>query len=102
MNIREARAAIEEILASIPDEEMPLYDSIEIEPDRVTVWWGGRGRCLGTARTGGKRNPMRYREGGSWDAIEGEMAYRADAAFLANGDRPDGLGLDIARRVVKA
>lgn len=94
MNIREARAAIEEILASIPDKELPLFDKIELKADGTTcVWWGGHGRILGSAKRNGERNPIQYREGGSWDAIEGEMTYRADKRYLENGDKPHGIKL---------
>ena len=90
MNIKEAQLAIEGILASIPDGELPAFDKEEIDPDgRITVWWGGRGLILGSARRNGKRDPMNYRRSGSWDAIEGEMAYRRDAAFLAAGDKAE-------------
>lgn len=93
MNIKEARAAIEAILAAIPDEELPEFDSVEIDGDDVVVWWGGQGRVLGSAKRNGKRNPIQYRESGSWDAIQMEMTYRVDRRFLENGDKPDGIRL---------
>lgn len=87
MNIKEARAAIEAILAAIPDEELPQFDKVEVEADgKTVVWWGSHGHILGTSKRGGKRRPLNYRETGSWQAIEQEMAYRADRDFLANGD----------------
>lgn len=94
MNIKEARAAIEEILASIPDSELPDFDRIEVDADGKTcAWWGGHGRYLGSAERGEERRPLLYREGGTWDAIEGEMFYRADKRFLENGDKPHGIKL---------
>lgn len=95
MNIKQARAAIEAILAAIPDEELPEFDKVEHgEKDgRVTVWWGSRGAILGSARENGERSPINYRRSGSWDAIEAEMTYRADRRFLENGDKPDGIRL---------
>jgi len=93
MDIRAARAAIEAILAAIPDEELPEFERVEIHEGRTTVWWGGKGRTLGSARTGNNREPLGYRRSASWEAIEGEMAYRADKRYLENGDKPDGLRL---------
>jgi hypothetical protein len=99
MNIKEARDAIEAILASIPDDELPEFDKVEVRSDEVLVWWGGQGRVLGSAKRHGIRNPIQYREGGSWDAIQMEMTYRADQRYLDNGDRHEGIRL--GRRKVK-
>jgi hypothetical protein len=60
MNIKTARAAIEAILAAIPDDELPDFDRIEHGRDgKVTAWWGGTGHILGSATTrrtsGGRR-----------------------------------------------
>lgn len=94
MNIHTAREAIEAILASIPDEELPDFDKVELEDDgKVCVWWGGRGRILGSATSGGKRDPLLYRRNASREAIESEMVHRADRRFLENGDKPDGIRL---------
>lgn len=94
MNIKEARAAIEEILASIPDSDLPKFDRLEVDADgKSCVWWGGKGRYLGSATSNGERSPINYRTSGSWDAIEGEMAYRADKRYLENGDKPHGIKL---------
>ncbi|GEM_PF-6526307 len=94
MDIKTARAAIEAILASIPDEELPEFDRVEYGQDGMpTVWWGGRGSCLGKATSGGKRDPQVYRSRGSWDAIEAEMTYRADKRLHDNGDDPRGIRL---------
>lgn len=94
MNIIEARAAIEEILASIPDSALPKFDRLEVDENgKSCIWWGGHGRTLGSATTGDKRSPINYRTSGSWDAIEGEMAYRADQRYLDNGDKPNGITL---------
>lgn len=93
MNIKEARSAIEAILAAIPDEELPEFDKVEIDGTDVVVWWGGHGRVLGSAMQNGRRNPIQYRENASWDAIQLEMTYRADRRFLENGDKPDGIRL---------
>ncbi|MFE5309735.1 hypothetical protein [Isoptericola sp. NPDC056605] len=100
MNVIEARRAIEEILASIPDDDLPEFDRVEYDPDgRPTVWWGGSGWVLGSAKRGGKREPLIYRTSGSWDAIQGEMLRRADRRLLDNGDDPDGVRL--ARKEVR-
>jgi hypothetical protein len=94
MNIKTARAAIEAILAAIPDDELPDFDRVEHGPDgKVTAWWGGTGHILGSATRGGKRRPKNYREGASWSAIEGEMTYRADKRIFDNGDDPTGVQL---------
>jgi hypothetical protein len=93
VNLEAARVAIEAILAAIPDEELPEFDKVEIEGDDVTVWWGGHGRCLGTAKRNGEREPLIYRNSASWDAIQLEMTHRADRRFLENGDKPDGIRL---------
>ncbi len=101
MNIKEARNAIEAILAAIPDSELPEFDKVEIGGDgKAVVWWGGRGHVLGTAKSGGLRDPLNYRRNGSWGAIESEMAYRADRRVLENGDDPT--GVRIARKSVSA
>lgn len=94
MNIIEARAAIEAILASIPDKALPDFDKVEVEEDGTTVvWWGCTGYHLGSAKRGGERNPIQLRERAAWAAIEGEMTYRADKRFLENGDKPHGIKL---------
>ena len=94
MNILEARAAIEEILESIPDKDLPTFDKVEVSEDGSTcVWWGGHGRHLGSAKAGDQRDPLVYRRSASWDAIEGEMVYRADRRYLENGDKPHGIKL---------
>ena len=100
MNIKEARDAIEAILESIPDNQLPEFDRVELD-DRggVTVWWGGSGRCLGSAKSGGQRDPSVYRRNASWDAIQMEMTHRADKRLLANGDDPTGIRL--GRKVVR-
>lgn len=100
MTVKTARAAIEAILAAIPDDELPEFDRAEVEDDgKVCVWWGGRGRTLGSAMSAEGRDPSVYRRNGSWSAIEEEMAYRADTRFLANGDTHEGIRL--AQTVVK-
>ncbi|AWN04976.1 hypothetical protein I5H21_gp052 [Mycobacterium phage Byougenkin] len=92
MNLKTALAAIEAILAAIPDEELPSFDRMEHGADgRVTAWYGHTGRVLGSATRGGIRNSEVYRTGASWSAIEGEMAYRADKKLLENNDEPAGL-----------
>lgn len=94
MNIKEARNAIEAILAAIPDSELPEFDKVEIGDDgKAVVWWGGTGRVLGTAKSSGVRDPLSYRHDGSWGAIESEMTYRADRRLLDNGDDPTGIRL---------
>jgi hypothetical protein len=93
MNIKEARAAIEAILAEIPDSELPPFDKIEERDGKTIVWWGGRGSHLGTATSGGVRDPLVHRRSGSWDAIEGEMQHRADLRYLENGDSAQGIKL---------
>lgn len=95
MDIKTARAAIEAILAAIPDEELPEFDTVEYDAKTgmPTVWWGGSGRCLGSAKSSGEREPLIYRTNGSWDAIQMEMTYRADRRLLDNGDNPIGVRL---------
>lgn len=90
MNVKAARAAIEAILAAIPDEELPDFDRIERKGGQVIAWWGGTGHHLGSSRRNGKRRPENYRESASWSAIEGEMTYRADKRMLDNNDDPAG------------
>lgn len=94
MDIKTARAAIEAILAAVPDEELPEFDRVEYDRDGMpTVWWGGRGYCLGSAKTGEKRDPSIHRRNASWEAIENEMVYRADKRLHDNGDDPRGIRL---------
>jgi hypothetical protein len=94
VNVQEARNAIEAILAAIPDDELPEFDRVETEADgKVCVWSGGSGRILGSALRGGKRDPLIYRRNASWDAIQLEMAHRADRRLLDNGDDPAGIAL---------
>ena len=90
----EAFNAIKEILASIPDDELPESSRIEHRDDgKVVVWFGGRGSYLGTAKTRAKRDPLTYRENGASEALFGEALYRMDRRFLENGDSLDGLTL---------
>lgn len=92
MTLKAARAAIEAILAAIPDEELPEFDRVEYGEDgRATVWWGGTGRILGSAKSNGVRDPLIYRRGASSEAIELEMVHRADRRVLDNGDNPKGV-----------
>ena len=94
MNIKEAQDAIKAILAAIPDHELPKFDSVEIDADGTPiVWWGGRGHHLGSAKRNGERYPLSYRNSAAWEAIEGEMTYRADQRLLENGDNPKGIVL---------
>lgn len=93
MDIKTARAAIEAILAAIPDDELPEFDKVEQRDGTTIVWWGGTGYHLGSATTGGVRNPQSYRTRASWAAIEGEMTCRADRRLLENGDDPNGVRL---------
>lgn len=89
MKLKTARAAIEAILASIPDKELPDFDRIDHDfGGKVTAWWGGTGHVLGSATRNGKRRPKNHRERGSWAAIEAEMTYRADKRMFDNGDDP--------------
>lgn len=92
MNIKAARAAIEAILAAIPDGKLPEFDRVEHSEDgTVIVWFGSTGHHLGRATSGGQRDPGVYRRGASWAAIEGEMTYRADKRIFDNGDDPAAL-----------
>lgn len=91
MDIKAAQQAIEAILASIPDDELPKFDRVEQCDGTTTVWWGGTGHYLGSARTGERRSPINHRHRAAWEAIEGEMTYRADQKFFDNGDKLDGL-----------
>lgn len=92
MNLLEAKAAIEEILDSIPDSELPRFDRVEFDTDgKPVVWWGGVGRHLGSATVNGKRDPMVYRHSAAREAIELEMTYRADRLLFENDDNPKGV-----------
>lgn len=83
MNIKAARAAIEAILAAIPDDNLPEFDRTEVGKDgRTIVWWGGTGHILGSATSNGARDPLSYRRSGSWSAIGYEMVSRADRRHL--------------------
>lgn len=87
MDIKTARKAIEAILAAIPDDKLPEFDRVELGANgKVIAWWGGSGRHLGSATRNGRRCPKVHRRRASWEAIEGEMVYRADKRFLKNGD----------------
>lgn len=97
MNIKEARDAIEAILAAIPDSELPAFDKVESRDGKTIVWWGGKGHTLGSARNVYGRDPLIHRRSGSWDAIESEMTYRADLRYLNNGDSADGIDLTVKR-----
>ena len=100
MNIKEAQAAIEAILAAIPDDKLPKFDSVETNTDgRVIVWWGGTGHHLGAATRGGRRDPSVHRQNAVWHAIEGEMTYRADKRLFENGDDPKGVRLASKKKV---
>lgn len=91
MNIEEARAAIEAILASIPDDELPAFDRIEQRDDgKVVAKWGGTGYYLGTAKRNGNRDPSVHREDASNEAIVLEMVYRADKQLFDHNDNPGG------------
>lgn len=94
MDINSAQSAIESILASIPDEELPPFDRVETNRDgKPVVWWGGQGRVLGSATNKGQRDPSIYRSEASWSAILLEMTYRADLRLHENGDDPTGVPL---------
>lgn len=100
MNIKQARKSIEAILASIPDDDLRIFNRVEFRDNGMPVVWnGGTGYHLGSLRrAGGKRRPKGYRESGSWDAVEGEALYRADRRLLKNGDDPDGVDLGVEVR----
>lgn len=94
MTIKEAQAAIAAILDSIPDAALPKFDKVETREDgRPIVWWGATGHHLGSATRNGQRDSQVLRDRAVWQAIEGEMTYRADKRLLANGDNPDGVKL---------
>lgn len=94
MDVKAACVAIEAILSALPDDALPEFDRVSYDHEgKPTVWWGGLGRVLGSARTNGVRDPLVYRRDASRSAIECEMAYRADRRLLANGDNPDGVKL---------
>jgi len=100
MTLNEARAEIEAILAAIPDDEIPTFPLAQINRNgTVTVLTETDldipfcidiepGHILGTAP-----DPLYNRRIASMRAIEGEMYCRAEAKFLANGRKLDGLGL---------
>lgn len=87
MNVKEAREAIEAILVSIPDNELPEFDKIEDDPDYGPVaWWGSHGYHIASSRDGnGEPNPLSYRASGAWHAIEQEMVARASKRYFDNG-----------------
>ena len=87
MNIREARTAIEAILESIPDSELPQFDKIEQDEEYgPTVWWSSHGYHIASTRdANGQPNPWGYRSSGAWHAIEQEMVARASARYFAEG-----------------
>lgn len=97
MTIKAAQVAIEAILAAIPDDALPEFDKVEQEGDRLVVWWGGTGHYLGSATSNGERDPLNYRRRAVWEAIEGEMTYRADRKLFENGDRLE--GIRIAKKI---
>ncbi len=89
ITLREARIAIETILAGLPDTALPKPDKVEADPDgTVIAWFGGHGYHLGSARRGdGERIPGgTYRETGAWDAVVGEAVRRLDLAHETAGD----------------
>lgn len=89
LTVQAARAAIEAIVAAIPDDELPQFERVEHGVDgKITVWNGGTGHTLGSATRNGQREPLVYRDRGSWHAIEAEMTYRADRRLFDNGDDP--------------
>ncbi len=99
MTPTEARAAIEEILASIPDHQLPDFDRVEFDLDgKPVIWRGGRGWCLGSATSAGKRDPLLYRRDAARHAIEEEMVCRADMRLFANDDDPSGVEFPARRR----
>lgn len=103
MNLTTAHAAIEAILATIPDDQLPEFDRVEHREDgEVVVWFGGQGRVLGTAKSNRKRDPLIYRGQGATEAIQAEMAHRADKKLLDNGDNPNGVQLARVRLTRKA
>ena len=87
MNIKDARNAIEAILQSIPDSELPKFSKLEIEGDgQVCAWFGPSGWTLGSAKFNGVRDPIVYRDGALREAIKGETLYRADRRLLDLAD----------------
>lgn len=94
MTVRAARAAIEAILSSIPDEELPEFDRVELrDGGKPCVWFGGTGHYLGSAKSMGVRDPLVHRSHAVSAAIEAEMTTRADRRLLDNGDDPTGIRL---------
>ena len=87
MTYKAATAAIEAILSAVPDEELPKPTEVDRRDGRTTLWFGGDGRILGTAKTNGVRNPAHYRSGGAYDALLGEAVFRADQRYLDAGDK---------------
>jgi hypothetical protein len=99
LTIKEARAAIEGILAAIDEAELLKYaERVTTDPeDRTIVGRGGNGYYLGSARRNGEREPLVHRHSGSLSAIEHEMAYRYDAIMLACGDNSGKFAAAVAR-----
>ena len=85
MKASEARAAIRAILAAVDDEELPKPTKTEKESGETVIWFGGRGRYLGSAKRNGESDPDVYRDMAARDAIELEATYRLD---LAHQNRP--------------
>lgn len=88
MTAEMAREAIVGILAALPASELPRLKREIDAQGRVTMWCGGVGRVLGSARRGSdlwgwKRNPETYREQAAFEAITLEAVYRADLRHLA-------------------
>lgn len=86
MNIKEARAAIEAILAAIDDEALPDFHKIEEDPERGPCVFTDKSHGFYiTSGKDGNGNPVvtDYRARGSWHAIEAEMVQRATQAYYA-------------------
>lgn len=84
----QARIAIENILASIDEDDLPEPDSIETRSDgQVVVFFDSTGYCLGSARTlrdgTWENDPLSYRSNAAHDAITREAVCRLDAKHLA-------------------
>lgn len=83
---RQARLAIESILASVADDELPSFTEIEVREGHCPVAWiGNTGKHLGSAKSGGAHDPLIYRRNASRDALEFEATCRLDQRYKDSG-----------------
>jgi hypothetical protein len=81
----EAAAAIRGILSGLSDRDLPKGRA-EISDGRITLWFGGHGHILGTAKRGGKGEPDVIRSGAIAALFDAEAASRADRDLLGGDE----------------